>query len=291
MDKHRLQKVLMKSSAFRNVPEEAGNGHRAFTLIELVVVVAVVALLAVMCISALAKTRPNTQAFQCMNNLKQLTRAWRMYADDNSDILVSANSGTAGRTNWMTGNIDFNPANLSNWYTNQDLAKSPLWSYVGQQATLFHCPADPVLMNVTAPPPSTGIPKGQYPRVRSISMSQVFGNGYWQPASLYRLYSTVASIVIPAKTFLLLDEHPDSINDGSFGWSDNPPAIVDNPASYHNDRAAGFSFADGHSEIHRWQGTLISPPFGGGMPPGGRTPQPADVADIAWMCDNNTVLK
>jgi len=57
-----------------------------------------------------------------------------------------------------------------------------------------------------------------------------------------------------------LDEHPLSINDGQFAvemQTTGPFAqIIDWPASYHN-RAAGFSFADGHAEIHRWLGTKI----------------------------------
>jgi prepilin-type processing-associated H-X9-DG protein len=55
----------------------------------------------------------------------------------------------------------------------------------------------------------------------------------------------------PARTWLTLDEHADSINDGFF--INNPQASNwgDIPASYHNG-ACGFSFADGHSEIKRW---------------------------------------
>ncbi len=55
----------------------------------------------------------------------------------------------------------------------------------------------------------------------------------------------------PAKTWLVIDEHPDSINDGYFI---NNPTVThwqDLPASYHNG-ACGFSFADGHSEIKKW---------------------------------------
>src|SRR6185503_2835766 len=59
----------------------------------------------------------------------------------------------------------------------------------------------------------------------------------------------------PAKAWLLVDEHPDSINDGCFF---NDPLLArpsyrwtDLPASYHNG-ACGFSFADGHSEIKKW---------------------------------------
>jgi prepilin-type processing-associated H-X9-DG protein len=66
----------------------------------------------------------------------------------------------------------------------------------------------------------------------------------------------------PANTFVLLDES-DSINDGWFmaslaGFDPRNPAVQadsgfgDDPGSWH-DRACGFSFADGHSEIHKWR--------------------------------------
>ena len=56
----------------------------------------------------------------------------------------------------------------------------------------------------------------------------------------------------PVDLFVLLDEHPDSINDAFFVLgSPTPTAWGDFPASYHN-KACGFSFADGHSEIHKW---------------------------------------
>ena len=55
----------------------------------------------------------------------------------------------------------------------------------------------------------------------------------------------------PSQTWLTLDEHPDTINDSFF--INNPSAgnWGDAPASYHNG-AGGFSFADGHAEVHKW---------------------------------------
>ena len=53
-------------------------------------------------------------------------------------------------------------------------------------------------------------------------------------------------------TWLTVDEHPDSINDGFFIVGVNAGQWGDLPASYHN-QACGFSFADGHAEIHKWR--------------------------------------
>src|SRR5262249_34672063 len=54
------------------------------------------------------------------------------------------------------------------------------------------------------------------------------------------------------KTWLVLDEHPDSINDGLFLENPTGGFWADIPASYHNG-ACGFAFADGHSELKKWQ--------------------------------------
>ena len=59
------------------------------------------------------------------------------------------------------------------------------------------------------------------------------------------------SVPAPAKTWLVLDEHPNSINDGYFINNPDGGAWQDIPASYHNG-ACGISFADGHSEIKKW---------------------------------------
>jgi prepilin-type processing-associated H-X9-DG protein len=67
----------------------------------------------------------------------------------------------------------------------------------------------------------------------------------------YRQYLKQTSVPKPAKTWLVIDEQPDSINDGYFINNPLYNAWQDLPASYHNG-ACGFSFTDGHSEIKKW---------------------------------------
>src|SRR5208283_4079345 len=172
--------------------------------------------------------------------------------------------GTAGWVNWWIG-TGTGPGSLY-------LAGGPLWDYSGQQPAIYRCPADKVMITVSGAVPP-GFKAGQYPRVRSISMSQVFGNGDWQPANEFKLYKLYTTIDLPSKTQVFVDEHPNSLNDAAFGWSDDPQNIVDYPAAYHNGRGAGFGFSDGHGEIHTWLSTEISPPLipnNTGTLPGGR---------------------
>ncbi len=74
----------------------------------------------------------------------------------------------------------------------------------------------------------------------------------------------------PVNTFVILDEGL-SINDGFFATDmdtydpNNMPgkATTDVPATYHS-MAGSFSFADGHSEIHKWRDIRTSQPRGWG---------------------------
>lgn len=262
---------------------QAGSG---FTLIELLVVIAIIAILAGMLLPALSKAKAKAQGIGCMNNLRQMMLGWRQYAEDYDDLLLASLdvSATQRRVRWVNGTLDYNGGNRSNWDPQVDLAKSPIQPYLGQSFTVWKCPADKVTVKVTG---------GQVlPRVRSNSMSQVFDVGSWLPSPPWRTYQKLSQIVLPDKTFVLVDEHPDSINDAAFAVQMYKPdaktaQIIDFPASYHNG-ACGFSFSDGHSEIRKWLGSTIQAPVKNTLM-SLNVPAKDSLRDVLWMCSVTTV--
>jgi hypothetical protein len=80
----------------------------------LLVVIAIIAILASLLLPVLTKAKTKAQGIGCLNNLKQMTLAWTMYAHDQNDA-VPLNIGyptLADWESWVHGDmtLDYPPA-------------------------------------------------------------------------------------------------------------------------------------------------------------------------------------
>ena len=270
----------------------AGSFTGGFTLIELLVVIAIIAILAAMLLPALTLAKQKAQAITCMNDTKQMLLGWKMYADDNNDLLppndspyLTAYYGNAPATqanmkNWVVGTmakgVDAGDAPYSSGGVSELLdPNSVLSPYIPNRA-VYHCAADNYIDTYA----------GNRVHVRSYSMNSAVGTIYGSsiakggtdPRSVgspvdggwllgasyhagqttYLTYGKSSSFTRPgpSDTWVIMDENPRTINDGSFAVSaavaPGATYLIDFPTGLHGG-AGGLAFADGHSVVHKWK--------------------------------------
>lgn len=240
-------------------PGELFRKCRGFTFVELLVVIAIIAIVAAMMLPIISKSQEQARKTQCINNVKQLTLAWIVYALDNNDYLapnwfVNNNNYNNTPPAWCNGNIQYpNCTNITG------ITSGVLFPYV-LQTSIYHCP-DAVLI------------KGQFQQ-RTCAMIDRMGAGNATDNARYGVGDTGASdfsgaleaefpIIkkfsqiknpMPAGAAVFVDESQQTVDDCIFGcdWND----WQDSPTIRHN-HGAVLSFADGHVERWQWFGINV----------------------------------
>src|SRR5271155_2340327 len=246
-----------------------------FTLIELLVVIAIIAILAAMLLPALNSAKQRAITIKCMSNYKQLGLAWFMYANDNSDKLVSNNdeypaAGINKSKNWIDPGglvLDWSTTQLNTntlllTVDNSVQGTALLGSYVANSVSIFVCPGDNKVSKA-----QQGV--GWNNRYRTCAMDGGVGDGskYFGKSpiganvwSAFYLAKKVTDLHNPGPSdcWVITDEHPDSNDDAvlfvnpadAYGTGDGE--FTELPGSLHG-KGAGLVFADGHSEVHAWK--------------------------------------
>jgi prepilin-type N-terminal cleavage/methylation domain-containing protein/prepilin-type processing-associated H-X9-DG protein len=223
----------------------------AFTLIELLVVVAIIAILAAMLLPALARAKAKGQSASCLNNLKQLQVAWKMYEGDHNDYFppnISRNNllgyALSISNSWVLGNVQHD-------LDNSNLISGTLYSYAAS-AAIYHCPAD----HATVPGSASVLHNRSYSADGWLGSDFIdYGLGHWPdpkqvPAGyIFKTRASLIGIPGPSDLFTFIDDNEQTIDDGLFvigivHW-------YDYPADRHS-QGANLSFLDGHVEHHKW---------------------------------------
>src|SRR6185437_3202334 len=126
------------------------------------------------------------RSIACINNTRQLTQAWMLYADEYDDWLpynVGSSSGNGIATNatvlnWVHGvmswGLDSDNTNLV------DLTGASLGPYVSSSTTVYRCPSDRALSSIQRQ-------AGWTARARSYSMNALVGDAGPASANGYNL--------------------------------------------------------------------------------------------------------
>jgi len=235
----------------------------AFTLIELLVVIAIIAVLAALLLPALLKAKDKAWTISWVNNLKQLSICWLLYAHDHEDVVppnqsvydLSGSVIPGAQTNWTwcAGVVPFDT-------TTANIEAGYLFPY-NRSTAIYHCPADKAVVKGTS-----------ILHTRSYNMSQSLNGMKFATGSSIDSMPVFGKLTeinhpSPADLFVFIDVHQDEIFDSLFGipWpgSNAKWGYVDQwwdlPAGRHN-QGGVLSFADGHAERWQWKAPKIAGP-------------------------------
>ena len=266
-------------------------GRAGFTLIELLVVIAIIAILAAMLLPALAKAKAKAQSTRCVNNLKQLMVANRMYADDFNDHMAFANwdggNNASAPQGWLyslnaatlpagapSGAIP-NPYDVTYWKNNGVAAnQTGLWYKYDANPSVYLCPVD-----ITSPtfitPTSSG---GRQNKLSTYVMDgSIVGFDPGNPPPSAAKYNPMKTTdVWSPLCYIIWEPNENNLgqgNPGAFEYNDgaNFPNNSEGIGLLHSKSGGNGAALDGHVDFVTKAIFSQNATVGSGPGPGGKT--------------------
>ena len=249
--------------------------RRGFTLIELLVVIAIIAILAALLLPALSKAKGHALRIQCINNHKQLGLTWAFYQDDNGGSLPSNVRGAPpprSGLNWVESTVHGATPGFVETNALIDPKRAAFAAYL-KTVAVYSCPAE-----------QTTYPMGaqRVPKLRSYSMNDYLNGGVEQfaPVPPITFYKRASEFLLPATLFVFIDVEPASICYTPFEIPvANTQSYFTAPGAMHDKNSGVLSYADGHSESHRWKSPVLRTIALGSSP----HPVPSDSQDVSYI--------
>jgi prepilin-type N-terminal cleavage/methylation domain-containing protein/prepilin-type processing-associated H-X9-DG protein len=248
------------------------NKKQGFTLIELLVVIAIIAILMGILMPALARVREQGKRIGCLNNLKQLTLAWIMYADANDDNIVNGDSGEYGNIAngpyWVLRDYE---TNMTEAQKIRAIEQGALFPYVRDLKAYKCLTVERKVMdayNAVSPP------------VRTYSIADSMNCKAWPDMGATIIKKRTSIRNAPFRMVFLDDGGTCPSAMGGWTVYTNQWKWWDPPPVRHGDGTT-FSFADGHADYHKWEDPRTIE-FGKLVPPHANSGDQADNPDLVW---------
>ena len=235
--------------------------QKAFTLIELLVVIAVIALLLALLLPALRSAKEQGQRTVCLSNLKQLTLAWIMYAEENDGNLVNGSAWGLPRS---FGSPWVDLQYFSSPDPNNPDSRGALWAYT-KDAGIYRCPRARTILRQPVTYAIVCAANGDSPdetRENSFKSKRIGNTVLW----LRKLSDIISPSAAQRMVFIDYGNSPGPAFKVCYaypGWQ-----LGGGIPFVHHSQGMTLSMADGHVEYWKWRGAETMDLINADLPPG-----------------------